>query len=207
MSHTSAIRNPQSAIQPRPKSAIGNQQSAVSSRQQSAILLVAFAALLVSGCAGWQLGNRSLYRQDIRTVYVPPVDSGSFRRNLGERLTEALVRELENKSSFKVVADPDADSTLRCSIITDSKMVINETRFDDPRDLDANFFVQVSWTDRHGNLIGGQPTNVPLPFEIRENIGESANFVPEGGQSLATAQQEAFGRLAQQIVGMMEAPW
>jgi hypothetical protein len=183
MSRHSAIRNPQSAI-----------------------YLVALAGLLVSGCAGWQLGNRSLYRQDIRTVYVPPVDSGSFRRNLGERLTEALVRELENKSSFKVVADPDADSILRCSIITDSKMVINETRFDDPRDLDANFFVQVSWTDRRGDLIGGSASNVPLP-PIVVNVGESANFVPEGGQSLATAQQEAFGRLAQQIVGMMEAPW
>lgn len=171
-------------------------------------LLVA-AALLATmscGCAGWQLGNRSLYRQDIRTVYVPPVDSASFRRNLGERLTEALVRELETKSSFKVVSDPDADSTLRCAIITESKTVINETRFDDPRDLDANFFVQVSWTDRRGDLIGGQPTNVPLP-PVVVNVGESANFVPEGGQSLATAQQEAFQRIAQQIVGMMESPW
>jgi len=170
------------------------------------LLLAAVVTTLCCGCAGWQLGNRSLYRQDIRTVYVPPVDSASFRRNLGERLTEALVRELEQKSSFKVVADPSADSTLRCAIITDSKTVISETRFDDPRDLDANFFVQVSWTDRRGDLIGGQPANVLLP-PIVVNVGESANFVPEGGQSLATAQQEAFQRIAQQIVGMMEAPW
>jgi hypothetical protein len=171
--------------------------------------LLLAAALLVTtfgGCAGWQLGSRSLYRQDIRTVYVPPVDSASFRRNLGERLTEAIVREIEQKSSFKVVADPNADSTLRCAIITESKTVISETRFDDPRDLDANFFVQVSWTDRRGDLIGGQPTSVPLP-PVAVNVGESANFVPEGGQSLATAQQEAFQRIAQQIVGMMEAPW
>ena len=170
------------------------------------LLATALLASLCGGCAGWQLGSRSLYRQDIRTVYVPPVDSASFRRNLGERLTEALVRELEHKSSFKVVADPNADSTLRCAIITESKSVISETRFDDPRDLDANFFVQVSWTDRRGDLIGGQPTNVPLP-PVVVNVGESANFVPEGGQSLATAQQEAFERIAQQIVGMMEAPW
>jgi hypothetical protein len=162
--------------------------------------------LACSGCAGWQIGNRSLYRGDIRTVYVPPVDSASFRRNLGERLTEAIVREIEQTSSFKVVADPTADSILRCSIITDSKTVINETRFDDPRDLDLNFFVQVSWTDRRGDLIGGQPTNVPLP-PIVVNVGQSANFVPEGGQSLTTAQLEAFQKIAKQIVGMMESPW
>lgn len=174
------------------------------------VLAVTLLLVLCSGCAGWQIGNRSLYRQDIRTVYVPPVDSGSFRRSLGERLTEALVRQLEQKSSFKVVADPNADSILRCAIITESKTVISETRFDDPRDLDANFFVQVKWTDRNGNLIGPQSSNVPLPASVvfdPSNIGESANFVPEGGQSLATAHLEAFQRIAQQIVGMMEAPW
>jgi hypothetical protein len=169
-------------------------------------IVVALLCVSMSGCAGWRIGNGTLYRPDIRTVYVPPVDSGSFRRSLGERLTEALVREIELKSSYKVVADPSADSILRCSIITDSKTVINETRFDDPRDLDVNFFVQVSWTDRRGDLIAGEPSNVPLP-PIVVNVGQSANFVPEGGQSLATAQQEAFQKIAKQIVGMMESPW
>jgi len=172
---------------------------------QSAILLV-LLALFLTGCAGWRVGNGTLYRPVIRTVYVPPVDSASFRRNLGERLTEAIVRELETKSTYKVVADPNADSVLKCVLITDSKTIINETRFDDPRDIDLNFFVQVSWTDRRGDLIGGQPQNVPLP-PIVVNVGQSANFVPEGGQSLATAQLEAFQKIAQQIVGMMESPW
>ncbi len=167
---------------------------------------LALGSLLASGCAGWRVGNQALYRPDIRTVYVPPVDSASFRRNLGERLTEAIVRELELKSSYKVEADPAADSVLRCAIISDSKTVITETRFDDPRDLDLNFFVQVSWTDRRGDLITGSASNIPLP-PIVVNVGQAANFVPEGGQTLATAQQEAFQKLAQQIVGMMEMPW
>jgi hypothetical protein len=189
---TTSTRNPQSAIR--------NPQSAI------VVIVVVMTSLALSGCAGWQFGTRSLYRPDIRTVYVPPVDSASFRRNLGERLTEALVREIEQKSTFKVVSDPNADSVLECKILTDSKMVINETRFDDPRDIDLNFFVQVSWRDRRGDLINGQPTNVPLP-PIVVNVGQSANFVPEGGQSLSTAQQEAFQKIAQQIAGMMEVGW
>jgi hypothetical protein len=170
-----------------------------------ALLAIALAPVL-SGCAGWRFGPDTLYRPDIRTVYVPPVENASFRRNLGERLTEALVREIEQNSTYKVVADPNADSTLRCAIITESKTVISETRNDDPRDLDVNFFVQVTWTDRRGDLINGLPSNVPLP-PIVVNVSQSANFVPEGGQSLSTAQQEVFERLAQQIVGMMETPW
>ena len=39
------------------------------------------------------------------------------------------------------------------------------------------------------------------------NLGQQANFVPEGGQSLVTAQQEAITKLAQQIVGQMELAW
>src|SRR6185436_7487348 len=140
------------------------------SRRAFAVSLLA----VLSGCAGgWRVGNGTLYRPDIRTVYVPPVDSASFRRNLGERLTEAIVREVETKSTYKVVADPNADSVLKCVLITDSKTIIIETRFDDPRDIDLNFFVQVSWTDRRGDLIHGQASSIPLPPEvITENIGQ-----------------------------------
>ena len=35
----------------------------------------------------------------------------------------------------------------------------------------------------------------------------TSNLIPEAGQSVATAQQQAIERLAQQIVGTMEAPW
>jgi hypothetical protein len=45
-----------------------------------------------------------------------------------------------------------------------------------------------------------------LPAEIADVSG-SANVVPEVGQSIATAQQQAISRLAQQIVGLMEKPW
>jgi hypothetical protein len=166
----------------------------------------ALLALAVSGCGGWRIGQQSLYRPDLRTVYVPPVESGSFRRHLGERLTEAIIKQIELNSPYKHVSDPDADSILRCRLITDSKRVITETRNDDPRDLDVNYFVQVTWTDRRGDLIEGGLRNVPLP-PIVVNVGESANFVPEGGQSMATAQLEAFERIAEQIVGMMEMPW
>lgn len=159
---------------------------------------------LIAGCGQWRIGQQSLYRQDIHTVYVPPVESNSFRRNLGERLTEALAKEIELKTPYKVVASPDADSTLRCRLVTETKSVLTETKFDDARDIDTNFFLQITWTDRRGDLLAGQ--SVPAP-PIVVNVGESANFVPEGGQSLATAHQEAIKRLAEQIAGMMEMPW
>ena len=64
---------------------------------------IGLALIVLPGCAGYQIGNRSLYRPDIRTVHVPVVQSESFRRYLGERLTEAIVKEVELRTPYKVV--------------------------------------------------------------------------------------------------------
>ena len=47
---------------------------------------------------------------------------------------------------------------------------------------------------------------VAMPDEL-VNIESTANLIPEAGQSVATSQQQAIERLAQEIVGTMEAPW
>ncbi len=157
------------------------------------------------GCASYQVGSRSLYRPDIRTIHVPIVESDSFRRNLGERLTEQIVKEIELKTPYKVVGAAEADSVLSARIISDSKKILSENRFDEPRDIEADFFVQVSWVDRRGDIIMSH-NDIPVQ-PLLLNISQTASFVPEGGQSLATAHQEAIHRLADQIVGQMELAW
>lgn len=172
---------------------------------QFSLCLVPLCLAPFTGCAGYQLGQRSLYRPDVRTVHVPIAQSDSFRRNLGERLTEFVVKDLELKSPYKVVGNDTADSVLNIRIVSENKRVLSETQFDDPRDLETDFFVQVSWVDRRGDLIMCH-NDIPLePLLI--NISQTANFVPEAGQSITTAHQEALQRLAEQIVGQMEMDW
>ena len=169
------------------------------------VVAVIGTIVLLSGCAGYQLGQRSLYRPDIRTVHVPVVQSDSYRRYLGERLTEAVVKEVELRTPYKVVASDTADSVLSIRLVSDSKRVINNNRFSEPRDIETDFFVQASWIDRRGDLIMSHEDVPAAPLLV--NLGQQANFVPEGGQSLVTAQQEAIQKLAQQIVGQMELAW
>ncbi len=163
--------------------------------------------LLVSltGCAAYQIGNQSLYPQDIRTVYVPMFQSNSFRRNLGERLTEAVVKRIETVTPYKVVSDSTADSVLTGRLISENKQVLVPTLTGDAREVQVNMQVQVSWVDRRGQMLRDCPT-IPLPDELVDIAG-TGNLVPEVGQSIATAQQQAIDRLAVQIVGMMEKPW
>jgi len=161
--------------------------------------------VLVAGCVGYQVGNWSLYPGHIRTVYVPMFESTSYRRNLGERLTEAVMKEIEAKTPYKVVGTPDADSVLTGRITGETKRVLVENRFDEPREVEVNLRVEVRWIDHRGEVIR-QTEPIPLPRELAL-VGGSASLIPEVGQSVATAHQQAIQRLAEQIVGMMEAPW
>lgn len=169
------------------------------------IALLVCAIIALPGCAGYQLGSQTLFRPDVRTVYVPMFESASYRRDLGERLTEAVVKEIENRSPYKVVHSPNADSVLYGSIVSDQKRVIAEDMNDVPRDIDTNLVVQVSWYDSRQGLITQTQNIAVAPIGL--NVEQSANFIPEAGQSLATAQQETIDRLARQIVSQMEAPW
>jgi len=163
------------------------------------------AMLGLAGCAGYQIGRGGLYRPDVRTVHVPVAQSDSYRRYLGERLTEAVVKEIELRTPYKVVDSASADSVLNIRLVSDSKKVLSNNRFSEPRDIETDFFVQLNWIDRRGDLIMSNDNLPTAPLMV--NLGQQTNFVPEAGQSLVTAQQEAIQKLASQIVGQMELAW
>ncbi|MEC9093417.1 MAG: LPS assembly lipoprotein LptE [Planctomycetota bacterium] len=150
------------------------------------------------GCATYQVGNQAFFRKDICTVHIPVFESDSFRKFLGERLTEAVIKEVESRSPYKVATLQTADSTLQGKILIDQKRVLIESRTDEARDVQVNLVVSVSWDDRYGRSL---MKNGPI------EITQFANFVPEGGQSMTTAQQEIIDKTARDIVSQMELPW
>jgi hypothetical protein len=202
------IHMPKLKVYPRPHPARPQRQASaiVTDTLPPRMLWLALLTFLtLGGCATYQIGNKSLYPAEVRTVYVPMFESVSFRRNLGERLTEAVMKEIELKTPYKVVSDPNADSILSGRIVEEGKNVLIGSRRDDPRELQYNIRVDVSWTDRQGKMLRDTST-VPLPSEI-VSVEGTGNFVPTVGQSVATAQQQAIQRVAEQIVSLMEKPW
>ena len=175
-------------------------------------LAAAAAALLLAslaGCLGmsnYQFGARTLFREGIETVCVPVFDSSSFRRELGEELTEAVIKEIERRSNFKVVSSPAAaDTILTGSITGEQKHLLFQTLQGDPREMEVNLQVKVSWVDQHGSAVRVIPP-VPVPGAAVD-ISAASSVVPEVGQSIATSHQRAIQRLAEQIVSLMEKPW
>ena len=164
------------------------------------VLLVLFA-----GCASYRVGNQTLYAPDVQTVYVPMIETTSYRRDLGERLTEAVVKEIELKTPFKVVGTPDADSILSARMVGETKHITIENQNDDPRAVELNMAVEITWLNRRRAPLR-LPTTLALPPELLP-VNNISTLIPEAGQSMATAQQQAIKRLAQQIVSTMEERW
>lgn len=168
-------------------------------------LFCVISTLSAIGCAGYQLGAATLYNPNIRTIYIPIIRNDSWRHDIGVQLTEAVQKTVELRTPYKVVADPSADSTLTCRVSSQLKRTLTEASTDEPRAVETLITVELTWTDRQGNLLM-ENRFVPqgeLAFYFAQGMG----FVPEGGQSMATAQQRAVERLADQIVNQMEARW
>ena len=154
--------------------------------------VIALLILILGGCGQYQIGPQGLYPSGIQTVYVPMFESDLFRPGINEWLSEAVVKQIESQTPFKVVSTPVADSVLTGRLLDHRKQVLVESPNDDPRDLSSSMVLMVTWYARNGELL----------MQHRFDVG--THFLPESGQSMTTAHQEVIQRLAQEIVGRME---
>ena len=157
------------------------------------------------GCAAYRFGSASMFRPGIRTVHVPMVRNDTFRHDLGVRLSEALVKEIELRTPYKVTGDPNADSTLTCRIVNETKRVLTESDNDDPIALDSALTARATWISRSGELL--MQNSVVPSGDLAISFGQDARFVPEAGQTIDSATQVAIEDLAERIVSQMEVRW
>ncbi len=184
------------------------------------------------------------YNCEIRTVRVPIFKNYTFRRGLEFDLTREVVKQIEQKTPYKVVGEGEsADTELVGTITLAGKNIINRNQLNEVREAETNLAVELVWRDlRSGEILSRprdaaeapvvlavppQPSSVvgpvpppaallspppeepagppkPPPVVIVQSL---ATFIPELGESIATAYQKNVQRLATQIVAMMEAPW
>lgn len=180
------------------------------------------------------------YSTKIHTVYVPIFRNTTLYRNLEFQLTQAVVREIESKTPYKVISDRcRADTELTGKIVSFNRNVINVTPLNEVREAQTTLGVEVVWRDlRTGEILSkpqpkypntavplqaapllpGMTPTAPLPIPVPPPVPVNAetppvlvqslgDFIPEIGQSFATAEQQNVDRLAIQIVSMMEKPW
>jgi len=112
--------------------------------------------------------------QRIRTIYVPVFQNHSYRRGLEFDLTQAVIREIEAQTPYKVVADRDsADSELLGTIATVTKNLLNMNQEHEDREMVVT--VLVAWRDlRTGEVLLRPRPLVPAHALYRQGEYEKA---------------------------------
>jgi hypothetical protein len=151
-----------------------------------------------NGFFGWHV-NAPFDTSEIKTVSVF-FRTNSFRRDIEKQLTEAVIKEINLRTPYKVVGSHEnADSVLTGTITYADKNIVVEAPTNFARELNLTINVGVNWTH-----------NPPTEIEdkrIPTVVAETINFVPEIGETTLSATNHVVQSLAKQIVDMMEMPW
>jgi hypothetical protein len=133
------------------------------------------------------------------------VEADPTRRHLAERLTEAICKRIEERSPYKVVGRPSADSVLECRIVTKNQRVSLVDPANDPRQKSGELTLEIRWRDRRSQDI--RQFDSLVWNDAATHVTASDAMVAEFGHSLLTSEQEQIEQIAHQIVGMMESTW
>ena len=155
-----------------------------------------FATMLVSSGCGYS--SDTLFRTDVKTVYVQMFETHEFRRDLEFMLTEAVKKRIATDTPYRVASREKADTILKGEVLEERQAVFApDFRSRQPRDKQMTMVVRVQWKDsRTGRLLMERP-----------ELLQAVDYLPPAGESEKYAQQKAIDRLAARIVAQMYSEW
>lgn len=152
--------------------------------------------LLVPGC----YQHKPLYDTQYKTVAVPIFENATFYRGVEFDLTEALIKEIETRTPYKVVDRGHADTIILGNItLIEQSLVSRRAQIGVVQELEVQMLVDFEWKD----LFNGQTIVDRKGFEaVGDYIPTSPiNETPDIG--LHTASEN----MARDIVDAMRSDW
>ena len=174
------------------------QQKKIATKYTVLYLAAAVISAMFCGCSDGY-SNEWLYREDVKTIYVKMFDSRSFRRGHEYVLTDAICKQVETRTPYKIVSDPDLADTVLTGQIGGiaSGILASERETGSPLEREVIVMVRVSWKNlKTGELLINN-----------ESVNASASFSKWLEQDFDYAANVAANRVAQKIVELMEVSW
>lgn len=168
-----------------------------SCRLAMALATLVLSALTASGCGYTQ---KELYPEDYRSVSVPIVKNQTFYRGIEFDVTEALIKEIELRTPYKVIAPGGADTELTGTIASINQVQVSQRSTGAvPQEMEMTLTIDWQWKD----LRSGKPIRDRKGFQV------VARYVPPRpvGQDITTGRHGVAQAAATAIVSQMRADW
>jgi hypothetical protein len=160
----------------------------------AAIALVA----VISASCGYHVGGRAdLLPQTVQTIAIPAFTNATTRYKLTDRLPQAIAREFNARTRYRIVSDPNAaDAVLRGSVLNYiSFPTVFDTATSRASAVDLRVYLQVTLVERAtGKVLFTRPS-----MEVRERYEISVNpekYFEESDAALDRASKQ----VGQQVV-------
>lgn len=164
-------------------------------KRLAAFCLLSMAFCLLASCG---YSSKPLYTPSVKTIAVPIWGNKTFRREWEFRLTEAISKNIESRTPYKIVPQQRADTVLTGEIVDIQQTVLTRRYGTNlPRESQLIVVVNFTWKDlRTGRVI-----------VERKQFNRSATEIPQIGERVVDAEQLAIERLAAAIVEQMQSDW
>lgn len=169
----------------------------LSAKRITGFLLLLALALSQAGCG---YSSKELFPQEIRTVAVPIFENRTFYRGVEFELAEAMVKQVESRTPYKVVAPGTAQTILEGTITDIEQTQLSRRRPGGlPQELELTVTVDFVWKDLGKGGV----------LKDRRGFQAVGRYIPTAGigEPFETAQHDAVERLARDIVSTMRTDW
>lgn len=159
------------------------------------LLVLALAALALTGCG---YSHETVYPKDVTSVQVKMFGNRTFYRGVEFDLTEALVKEIELRTPYKVISSDGADTVLEGTVVHINQTQLSRRKLGGlPQEVELQMIVDYTWR----NLRTGQT------LSDRKGLAVVGRYVPPVDETLHHGQQEAISKMATTIVSAMAGQW
>ena len=164
----------------------------------ASVCFVTFASCETDPSVGYS--SSSLYPKQFQSIAVPIFQNSTMTRDMEFMLTDAIVKEIQVRSPYRVVNKQVADTLLTGTITSVGLRTLSQSR---TTGLDNEVLIKVvvdfEWFNQlNGNRIVG-----------RKNFSSSALFIPSrpSSEPVEMGQFAVVQQLASDIVDQMQASW
>ena len=165
-------------------------------RAFGAFLLV----VLTLGMAGCGYSSKELFPTEYLTVAVPIFENRTFYRGMEFELAESMVKQIESRTPYKVVAPGVAQTIIEGTITNVEQSQLSRRRPGGvPQEVELTVTADFVWKDLgSGEVIAD-----------RRGFVAVGRHIPTSGISepYEIAQHQAIQRLARDIVSTMRSDW
>lgn len=164
---------------------------------------LAIAAALLAGCAsdprsGYTIA--SAWDESIRTVGVPMFDNVTFSHGLEVSLTDAVVRQIQARTPWRVTSPETADTTLTAVIRAVDLQRLSTARVTGlGEQVAVEVTIDFEWKDNASGRV----------LVARRDFRATEAFVPALGvnERIELAQNAVVNELARDIVDALRSSW